>query len=164
MSLESYRNALEEQKRREHGYKKPNNYPNGGSSQYPDSAANQQPYYQPYQYGQYQPQQVIIMEKRSNGWGITGFVLAIVGIVVSLIDLVITFVMPFSAIVTGPFILFFILGLSGLGLLFSFIGLFKTPKGLSIAAFILNFIGFSIAITGLVLGTAAVVGLVGAMS
>jgi hypothetical protein len=70
-------------------------------------------------------QQVIInnTEKSSNGLGTAGFVLGLIGLF------------------TSPF---FILGF--LGLLFSFIGVFKAPRGLAIA-------GLTLSIISLVIGT-----------
>ena len=74
------------------------------------------------------------MEKKSNGIGIAGFVLALLGVLL--------FWIP---------VLNWILWL--LGLIFSFIGVFKQPKGLAIAGLVLSFISIIIIIT--VLGAVA---------
>lgn len=79
-----------------------------------------------------QPQQanqttVIVNERKSNGMGTAGFVFALLGIILSWVPLV-------------DFIIWFF------GLLFSFIGLFKAPRGLAITGFILSIIGFIIII------------------
>lgn len=69
---------------------------------------------------------IIIREvRRSNGLGTAGFVLALIGLFVSWIPVV-------------GWIVWL------LGLLFSFIGLFKRPRGLAIAGFILSLIDFII--------------------
>lgn len=65
---------------------------------------------------------VIVQEKKSNGLGTAGLVLAIIGLLTSWIPVV-------------GWIIW------GLGLLFSFIGLFKSPRGGAIAGFILSIIG-----------------------
>lgn len=78
------------------------------------------------------PQQVthvIVQGKKSNGLGTAGFVCALVSIFLCWIPFV-------------NFILWF------LGLIFSFIGMFKSPRGLAIAGFILSILGI---IIGLVL-------------
>lgn len=74
------------------------------------------------------------MEKKSNGIGIAGFVLALLGVFL--------FWIP---------VINWILWL--LGLIFSFIGVFKQPKGLAIAGLVLSFISIIIIIT--VLGAVA---------
>lgn len=81
-------------------------------------------------YTSHQPQQanqttVIVNERKSNGIGTAGFVFALLGIILSWVPVV-------------DFIIWF------LGLLFSFIGLFKTPRGLAFVGFILSIIGYII--------------------
>ena len=65
---------------------------------------------------------VIQQNSRSNGVGTAGFVLAIVAILLCWVPVL-------------DFILWF------LGALLSFIGLFRSPKGLAIAGFVISFIG-----------------------
>lgn len=74
--------------------------------------------------------------KKKNGIGTAGFILAIIGLV-------------FCWVPVLDYILWF------LGLLFSFIGVFKKPRGLSIAGLIISCIGIIIIITviGAVAGT-----------
>lgn len=84
-------------------------------------------------YASQQPQQanqttVIVNERRSNGFGTAGFVFALLGVILSWAPLV-------------GFIIWF------LGFLFSFIGLFKAPRGLAITGFILSILGIIIIIT-----------------
>ena len=70
---------------------------------------------------------VIVNEQKSNGIGTAGFVFALLGIILSwvpLVDVVIWF----------------------LGLLLSFIGLFKAPRSLAITGFILSILGIIIII------------------
>lgn len=68
-----------------------------------------------------QPQvQVVVNNKKGNGMGVAGFVLAILGIVFCWVP-----------------ILNWILWL--LGLVFSFIGVFRAPRGLAIAGLVLSF-------------------------
>ena len=79
-----------------------------------------------------QPQQanqttVVVNEHKSNGIGTAGFVFALLGILLSWIPVV-------------DFVIWF------LGLLFSFIGLFKSPRGLAITGFLLSIIGIIIII------------------
>ncbi|GHU12585.1 hypothetical protein FACS1894161_1140 [Spirochaetia bacterium] len=62
---------------------------------------------------------------RSNGIGVTGFVLALISLLLS------------WAPIVGWIIWF-------LGLLFSFIGMFKSPRGLAVAGFIISLIGIII--------------------
>lgn len=83
------------------------------------------------------PNQVIVNveQTKSNSLGTAGFVLALLAIVFSWVPVV-------------DFILWF------LGALFSFIGLFKSPRGLAVTGFILSFIGIIIII--------AIVGSIGA--
>lgn len=77
-----------------------------------------------------------IVAKKSNGLGTAGFVLAIIALVLCWVPVL-------------NWILWF------LGTLFSFIGVFKAPRGLSIAGLIISFIGVIIMI--------AVIGAVAAM-
>lgn len=74
------------------------------------------------------------MEKKSNGLGTAGFVLALLGVILCWIP-----------------VLNWILWL--LGLIFSFIGVFKKPKGLAITGLVLSFISIIIIIA--VLGAVA---------
>ena len=76
-------------------------------------------------------------EKRSNGIGTTGFVLALIAIFLGWVP-----------------ILGWIIWL--LGLIFSFIGVFKRPKGLSIAGLVISLIGIVLLIVvfGSFLGSA----------
>ena len=69
--------------------------------------------------------QVIIQntKQRSNGLGTAGFVLALLGLIFFLIHIL-------------DLLLWF------LGALFSFIGVFKAPRGLAIAGFVISFINF----------------------
>ena len=71
---------------------------------------------------------VIVEGGRSNGMGTAGFVFALLAFFVCWVPIV-------------DFIVWF------LGALFSFIGLFKAPRGLAIAGFILSFIGIIILLT-----------------
>lgn len=111
----------------QNGYR-PNQYqqPYGQQQQY------QQPYRQQYQ-GQYQQQapyaqQIIVnQEKKSNGLGTAGFVLALLALVLCWVP-----------------ILDFILWL--LGAIFSVIGLFKAPRGLAIAGTVISFLGIIVLI------------------
>lgn len=91
----------------------------GYQPQYP-----QQPYQQGYQQGYQQPQQpyyqpqVVVAQTPNNGLGVAGFVCSICAIVfcwVPILDVILWL----------------------LGLIFSFIGMFKAPRGLAIAGFIL---------------------------
>lgn len=70
---------------------------------------------------------VIVEGKRSNGIGTAGFVLALIAFLVCWIPIV-------------DFVVWF------LGALFSFIGVFKRPRGLAIAGLIISFIGIIILI------------------
>lgn len=83
-------------------------------------------------------QQTIIVEteKKGNSMGTAGFVLAILAIV-------------FSWVPVLDFILWF------LGALFSFIGVFRKPKGLAIAGLVISFIVIIILV--------AFIGTIGAM-
>ena len=88
-----------------------------------------------------QPQQTIyIQQPKSNGIGVAGFVLSIIALFVSwvpVLDVIIWF----------------------LGLLFSFIGIFKSPRGFAIAGLIISCLG--IIITIIVFGS--FLGLLGAI-
>ena len=95
----------------------------------------QQPVYgQPYIAGAYQQPRptmtsvsndssttVIVQGSRSNSMGVAGFIIALIGLIFCWIPVV-------------DFILWF------LGLVFSFIGLFKAPRGMAIAGFVLSLI------------------------
>lgn len=70
---------------------------------------------------------VIVQANKSNGMGTAGFIFAILGIIVSWAPGV-------------NFVIWF------LGFLFSFIGLFKSPRGMAITGFILSIIGILIII------------------
>lgn len=75
-------------------------------------------------------QQTIIIqqqEKKSNGLGTAGFVLALIGLFLSWVP-----------------VLGWIVWL--LGLIFSFVGVFKTPKGLAITGLVISLIGLFILI------------------
>lgn len=83
---------------------------------------------------QQQPQQTIILQqeqKKSNGMGIAGFVLALVGLFLSWVP-----------------VLGWIIWL--LGLIFSCVGLFRRPKGLAIAGLCISCLGliFLIVVAG----------------
>lgn len=77
-------------------------------------------------------------EKKSNGIGTAGFVLALIAIFLGWVP-----------------VLGWILWL--LGLIFSFVGVFKTPKGLAIAGLVISLIGIILLLTvfGAILGGAA---------
>lgn len=62
-------------------------------------------------------------EKKSNGIGTAGFILALIGLFLGWVP-----------------VLGWVIWL--LGLIFSFIGIFKSPKGLAIAGLIVSLIGF----------------------
>ena len=66
--------------------------------------------------------------KKKNGIGTAGFILALIGLI-------------FCWVPVLDYILWF------LGFLFSFIGVFKKPRGLSIAGLIISCIGIIIIIT-----------------
>lgn len=72
---------------------------------------------------------VIFAERSSNGLGVAGFVFAILGLLLFWIPIL-------------GWIIWF------LGGLFSFIGLFKAPRGLAIAGFILSFIDLILILAG----------------
>lgn len=93
------------------------------------------------QYAQSHAGQTVIInqtEKKSNGIGTAGFVIALIAIFLGWVP-----------------VLGWILWL--LGLIFSFVGVFKTPKGLAIAGLIISLIGviLLIAVFGAILGGAA---------
>jgi len=87
-----------------------------------------------------QGQTVIInqIEKKSNGIGTAGFVLALIAIFLGWVP-----------------VLGWIIWL--LGLIFSLVGIFKIPKGLAIAGLVISLIGiiFLIVVFGAILGSAA---------
>ena len=78
------------------------------------------------------PQQQVFIQQapapQSNGIGTAGFVLALIGLILCWIP-----------------ILDWILWL--LGVIFSFIGVFRAPRGLAIAGLVISFIGIIILIT-----------------
>ncbi len=77
---------------------------------------------------QSKPVHVIVnVPKRSNGMGVAGFVLALLGLIFCWVP-----------------ILGWILWL--FGLIFSFIGVFRAPRGLSIAGLCLSFVGIIVLI------------------
>ncbi|MCC8035925.1 MAG: hypothetical protein LIO77_08375 [Rikenellaceae bacterium] len=81
---------------------------------------------------------VIIQEKKGNGVGTAGFVLALLGLIFCWVP-----------------VLGWILWL--LGLILSFVGVFKTPRGLSIAGLIISCISIiiTLAVLGAIIGSAA---------
>ena len=85
-----------------------------------------------------QPQVVIVEQKaKSNGIGTAGFVLSLVAIVIGWIPVI-------GQVVGGICWL--------LGLIFSFIGVFKSPRGLAIAGLVISLFFF---LLGLIVGLAA---------
>ena len=82
---------------------------------------------------------VIVVKKNNNGLGIAGFVLALLGLVFCWVP-----------------VLNWILWV--LGLIFSLIGVFKTPRGLAIAGLALSLIG----LIALIVFLGAVGGILGA--
>lgn len=84
---------------------------------------------------------VIVQGSRSNGMGTAGFVFSLLAFLVCWV--------PFVDIIVWF-----------LGALFSFIGLFKAPRGLAIAGFVLSFIGIIILVAffGAILGFASMSG------
>lgn len=80
-------------------------------------------------------------QKKTNGIGTAGFVMAIIAIFLGWI----------------PFLGWLIWLL---GAIFSFVGVFKEPKGLSIAGLVISFIGiiFLILVFGALLGSVALMG------
>ncbi len=96
---------------------------------------------QDYQNPQSQSGQTIIInqtDRKSNGIGTAGLVLAIIALFLGWVP-----------------VLGWVLWL--LGLIFSFVGVFKTPKGLAIAGLVISLIGIILLITvfGALLGGAA---------
>ena len=86
------------------------------------------------------PPQVIVrqIERKTNGLGTAGFVISLIS--------AIFFWLPFVSQILWVF-----------GLIFSFIGLFKRPRGLAIAGFIISFVNLIVILViiltfGLVLG------------
>lgn len=67
-------------------------------------------------------QTIIIRQNESNGIGIAGFIISLIGLFVSWI--------PFFG-----WLIWFV------GLVLSFIGLFKAPRGFAIAGLVISFIG-----------------------
>ena len=84
----------------------------------------QQNYQQPQQSYQQPPQQTYYVEqpRKSNGLGVAGFILAIIALFLGWIPIV-------------GWVIWI------LGLLFSFIGIFKAPRGLAIAGLIISLLG-----------------------
>ena len=72
-------------------------------------------------------QNIIISQNETNGIGIAGFIISLLGLFVSWI--------PFFG-----WLIWFV------GLVLSFIGLFKAPRGLAIAGLVISFIGVIILI------------------
>ena len=89
----------------------------------------QQPNYNP----QYTQQQIVYAQqpRKTNGLGIAGFIMALISLFVGWIPII-------------GWVLWF------LGLLFSFIGVFKVPRGLAIAGLVISLLGLFaiIAVTG----------------
>lgn len=90
---------------------------------------------------QHQSGQTIVIQQRenqTNGIGTAGFVLALIAIFLGWIP-----------------VLGWVIWL--LGLIFSFVGVFKSPKGLSVAGLVISFIGIILLIVvfGMLIGTAA---------
>jgi len=79
------------------------------------------------------------MSSKSNGLGVAGFVMALIGLV-------------FCWVPVFGWIMWF------LGLVFSFIGIFKSPRGLAIAGLVISLIGLIILIVVLGAIGAAVMG------
>ena len=100
----------------------PDYYPPYGDSRQP--VYPQQPFYAPQQ-----PQYIYIQqpEPKSNGLGVAGFVLAMLGLLLCWVP-----------------VLDWILWV--LGLIFSFIGVFKQPRGFAIAGLVISLIGLVILI------------------
>ncbi len=87
---------------------------------------------QPYPMPHHPPQQPIYVQvtpapSRSNGCGTAGFVLALVGLLATLLS-------GGLVLLTSPILLV----IWALGLLLSFIGIFKAPRGLAVAGLILS--------------------------
>ena len=68
-------------------------------------------------------QTIILQQNRSNGAGVAGFVLAVLAIFLGWIPIL------------GWFLWF-------LGLILSFVGIFKKPNGLAIAGLVISLLGF----------------------
>lgn len=104
-----------------------NSYPpqyQGNSQQYQRQYQQQQPYQQQYQQQQYQqpyqqPVMPVMMERRSNGMGTAGFVLALIAFFFGWIP-----------------VLGWIIWL--LGLIFSIVGVCRQPRGLAIAGLVIS--------------------------
>ena len=79
-----------------------------------------------------------MQEKQSNGMGTAGFVLSLIALLLCWVPVL-------------DWILWF------LGMIFSFVGVFKKPRGLAIAGLVISFIGiiFIIAVVGAVAGALA---------
>jgi len=77
---------------------------------------------------EFQGQTIIVNTQKSNGIGVAGFVLAIVAVFLGWVPVL-------------GWILWF------LGLLLSFIGVFKEPRGLAIAGLIVSLIGIILILT-----------------
>lgn len=74
------------------------------------------------------PQVVIVDQRKKNGIGLAGFILALISLIVGFIPVVGWIVWV-------------------LGAIFSIIGLFKKPRGFAIAGFIISFIDIILLIT-----------------
>lgn len=85
-------------------------------------------------------QQVVVnqIQKKSNGMGTAGFVLALVGLLLCWVP-----------------VLNWILWI--LGLIFSFIGVFKRPRGLAIAGLIITFVGLIIIVAVISVAVASLI-------
>jgi len=77
------------------------------------------------------PQTIIVKQNQTNGMGVAGFILAVLAILLCWIPIL------------GQILWF-------LGLLFSFIGLFKNPKSFAIAGLIISLIGVVIFVLAIV--------------
>lgn len=88
----------------------------------------QQPNYQQPPQQVYQQQYYVEQPRKSNGLGVAGFILALIGLLFGWI--------PFIGWVIWL-----------LGLIFSFIGVFKVPRGLAIAGLVISLLGL-LAIVG----------------
>jgi hypothetical protein len=96
---------------------------------------NPQPGYYPQQGFPQGYQQIVIQQpqSRSNGLGIAGFILALLGLLLGIIPFLGFFLMP---------------GFGFLGFIFSFIGVFKAPRGFAIAGLVISFIILMIMLIG----------------
>lgn len=106
-----------------------NNYNGGYNNPQPPYGNQGQNPYQPNPYQQPVYQQVY-QRPRNNGLGIAGFVLALCAWIFSWV--------PVVNLLTWI-----------LGLVFSFIGMFKAPRGLAIAGFVISVIGIVILVLAL---------------